>query len=373
MSFPLWSGAGMRAVTRPWLITGGAGYIGAHVVRELTGRGIPVVVYDDLSTGLRCRVTEVPLVQGSVLDEPLLTATLRTHRVAGVMHLAARKQVSESMTTPLRYYRDNIDGLRAVLSSMQQAGVEEIVYTSSAAVYGEHTGRVTEGSACLPANPYGVSKLVGEWMLRDQAWACGLRYVVLRYFNVAGASDPVLADRNRTNLVPLALLAVAAGERPTVFGTDYDTPDGTCVRDYVHVADVASAHVAAIDLLGTECAETFNVGVGRGHSVREVLAAVGDVTGLRVDPLPVARRPGDPSWVVADVGRIRHRLGWAAAHDLHSMVASAWQALRNNDSGPVAPASPMAGNTIAVPLDAGDGIHTEPTHVEGDGHVTPRT
>ncbi|MGH3620483.1 MAG: NAD-dependent epimerase/dehydratase family protein, partial [Sciscionella sp.] len=157
----------MSAATRPWLITGGAGYIGAHVVRELTRRGVPVVVYDDLSTGLRSRVADVPVVVGSVLDEPLLTATLREHGVAGVMHLAAHKQVSESMTAPLRYYRDNIDGLRAVLSAMQQAGVDRIVYTSSAAVYGENAGRVTERSDCLPANPYGVTKLVGEWMLRD--------------------------------------------------------------------------------------------------------------------------------------------------------------------------------------------------------------
>lgn len=327
----------MDPTGQPWLVTGGAGYVGAHVVRALTERGVPAVVFDDLSTGCADRVADSPLVRGTLLDEALLVSTLRDHDVAGVMHLAARKQVPESMTAPLYYYRENVEGLRSLLSAMQRTGVDRMIYSSSAAVYGSgHHGTVTESSACQPANPYGTTKLVGEWMLRDQAWACGLRYVALRYFNVAGAGEPRLADRTCTNLVPLVLRAVATGARPKVFGADYDTPDGTCVRDFVHVADVASAHVAATELLHGACAELFNVGVGHGHSVRDVLATVAAVTGLPVHPQIVGRRAGDPAQVVADVTRIRERLGWRATHDLTSAVSSAWQAFQSGGSPRVA-------------------------------------
>jgi UDP-glucose 4-epimerase len=311
-----------------WLVTGGAGYIGAHTVRALRARGDAVVVLDDLSSGLTGRVDpDVPLVRASVLDEEAVAAAITGHRVDGVMHFAARKSVPESVARPLHYWRENVDGLRAVLGACARTGVERVVYSSSAAVYGATTGAaVAEDAPCVPVNPYGTTKLVGEWMLADVHRATGLRYVALRYFNVAGARDARLADRGQANLVPIALDAVARGEGPTVFGADYDTPDGSCVRDFVHVDDLADAHVAASALLDAPAAETFNVGVGRGYSVLEVVAAIARVAGRPVEPLIAERRPGDPAAVVADVTRIRERLGWTARHDLDDIVASAWDA-----------------------------------------------
>lgn len=312
-----------------WLVTGGAGYIGGHTVRALRARGDAVVVLDDLSTGLDERLDDdVPLVRASVLDTDVIAATLAEHRLDGVMHFAARKSVPESVERPLHYWHENVEGLRSVLDACARAGVERFVYSSSAAVYGATTGAaVTEDSPTVPVNPYGTTKLAGEWLLADVHRATGLRYVALRYFNVAGARDPRLADRGQANLVPIALEAVARGEAPTVFGTDYDTPDGSCVRDFVHVDDLADAHVAATALLDGPCAETLNVGVGRGFSVLEVMATVARVADRPVEPAVVARRPGDPAAVVADVTRIGERLGWRARHDLDDIVASAWEAL----------------------------------------------
>lgn len=311
-----------------WLVTGGAGYIGAHTARALRARGDAVVVLDDLSSGLVERVDDdVPLVRASVLDEDAVAGALAEHRVDGVMHFAARKSVPESVAHPLSYWHENVEGLRAVLAGCARAGVGRVIYSSSAAVYGATSGAaVAEDAPCAPVNAYGSTKLVGEWMLADVHRATGLRYVALRYFNVAGARDARLADRGRENLVPIALEAVARGEAPTVFGADYDTPDGSCVRDFVHVDDLADAHVAATALLDGPCAETLNVGVGRGFSVLEVMAAVARVAGRPVDPVIAARRPGDPAAVVADVTRIRERLGWTARHDLDDIVASAWAA-----------------------------------------------
>jgi UDP-glucose 4-epimerase len=315
-------------VTGRWLVTGGAGYIGAHTVRALRARGDAVVVLDDLSAGLAERVDDdVPLVRASILDEDTVAAALSDHRLDGVLHFAARKSVPESVARPLHYWRENVEGLRAVLSACARAGVERIVHSSSAAVYGATSGAaVTEDAPCEPVNPYGTTKLVGEWLLADVHRATGLRYVALRYFNVAGAHDARLADRGRENLVPIALDAVARGDAPTVFGADYDTPDGSCVRDFVHVDDLADAHVAATTLLDEPCAETLNVGVGRGYSVLEVMATVARVAERPVEPVIAGRRPGDPAAVVADVTRIRERLGWTARHDLDDIVASAWAA-----------------------------------------------
>jgi UDP-glucose 4-epimerase len=311
-----------------WLVTGGAGYIGAHTVRALRARGDEVVVLDDLSAGLAARVDEdVPLVRASVLDEDAVAGALTEHRLDGVMHFAARKSVPESVAHPLYYWRENVEGLRSVLAAAARAGVERLVYSSSAAVYGATTGAaVTEDARCVPVNPYGTTKLAGEWLLADVHRATGLRYVALRYFNVAGAHDARLADRGRENLVPIVLDAVVRGDAPTVFGTDYDTPDGSCVRDFVHVDDLADAHVAATALLDGPCAETLNVGVGRGYSVLEVMATVARVAGRPAEPVVAARRPGDPAAVVADVTRIADRLGWRARHDLDDIVASAWAA-----------------------------------------------
>ena len=310
-----------------WLVTGGAGYIGAHTVRALLDHGDRVVVLDDLSSGIAERVEGTTLVRASVLDEAAVAATLASHGVDGVMHLAAKKSVSESVGAPLYYWRENVEGLRSLLAAMATAGVGRLVYTSSAAVYGSTPAEaVTEETPCVPVNPYGTTKLVGEWMIAEQARATGLAAVALRYFNVAGTASPVLADRGAANLVPLAMDAITEGRRPLVFGGDYDTPDGSGVRDYVHVADVAAAHVAAVEALEPSRLRVYNVGVGRGYSVLEVLRALAEVSGADVDPEIVDRRPGDPAAVVADVARITDELGWTARHDLTGIVASAWQA-----------------------------------------------
>jgi len=313
-------------VVSTWLVTGGAGYIGSHAVRALRSRGERVVVLDDLSDGLVERVGDTELVRASVLDEAAVTRALREHRVDGVMHLAAKKSAPESVSRPLYYWHENVEGLRSLLAAMDTAGVGRLVYTSSAAVYGAPVVEtVGEDTPCAPLNPYGSTKLAGEWLVAEQARATGLRAAALRYFNVAGTAEPRLADRGRANLVPIAMDAVAAGRRPLVTGADYDTPDGSGVRDYVHVEDVADAHAAVAGSLEPGLA-VYNVGVGRGHSVLEVLAEIGRASGLPVDPEPVDRRPGDAASVVADVSRIHTALGWSARHDLRSIIASAWDA-----------------------------------------------
>ena len=310
-----------------WLVSGGAGYIGAHVVRSLAAVGATAVVLDDLSTGVRERV-DVPFVHGDIGDIELVVRTLREYQVTGVVHLAADKQVEESIRLPLRYYQRNVLTLMQLLTAMRIAGVDRLVFSSSAAVYGMvDSDRVHEDDPAVPINPYGQTKLIGEWLIRDQARAAGLRDAALRYFNVVGAGSPELGDRGRTNLVPMIFSALARDEQPRIFGSDYPTPDGTCVRDYIHVADLADAHVAAIAALDAPDAElVVNVGCGRGYSVREVIDVVAEVTGRSIEPVPAGRRPGDPASVVADVSRIAQVLGWQARYDLTDMVRSAWQA-----------------------------------------------
>ena len=309
-----------------WLVTGGAGYIGAHVVAALTATGAPVIVLDDLSTGARERLsTDVPLVVGSIRDRALVRRTLTEHNVTGVMHLAARKQVAKSIADPLPYYNNNVDGLVSVLEACRAAGVRRFVYTSSAAAYGApDVDRVTEQTPCAPVSPYGQTKLVGEWLIRACAnW--GLTATSLRFFNVAGAATPELVDRGATNLVPLIFQALNAGRRPAIFGTDLPTTDGTCVRDYIHVADAADAHLAAAAALESGApGGTYNIGRGRGVSVRDVLAAVREVTGLDTTPDELPRRPGDPARVVASTDLARTELGFTPTRDLHTIVASAW-------------------------------------------------
>ena len=310
-----------------WLVTGGAGYIGAHVVRALVQDGASVVVLDDLSTGDASRVDPAAaFVEGSVLDRGLVRKALREHGVTGVVHIAAKKQVGESMADPLLYYRENVEGMVALLDSCQAKGVDEVVFSSSAATYGlpdvELVGEDTPG---VPLSPYGESKLVGEWVLRHCERAYGMRAMSLRYFNVAGAVSPELGDTGVFNLIPMVFERLQAAERPRVFGGDYPTPDGTCIRDYVHVADIADAHLAAARALedGAHGA-TYNIGRGEGSSVLDVLRVVGEVTGLDTTPDVVDRRPGDPARVVAKVDRIREGLGFTAQHGLRSMVESAW-------------------------------------------------
>lgn len=254
-----------------WLITGGAGYIGAHVVRAMTEAGEQVVVYDDLSTGVAERVPAgVPLVRGSVLDRELLDRTIAEHGITGVVHLAGKKQVGESVELPLHYYHENIEGLRVLLAAVAAAGVGSFVFSSSASVYGmPDIDLVTEDTPCAPMSPYGETKLAGEWLVRAVGRAHGLSTASLRYFNVAGAAAPELADTGVFNVVPMVFEKLTEGAAPRIFGDDYPTPDGTCVRDYIHVADLADAHVAtARKLAAAEAGTDLTLNIGRGEGFR---------------------------------------------------------------------------------------------------------
>jgi len=314
-----------------WLVTGGAGYIGAHVVRAMVADGQSVVALDDLSTGHAARVDQgATLEHGSILDRGLVRRVMREHEVTGVVHIAAKKQVGESVADPLLYYRENLEGLVALLDGCRAKGVDRFVFSSSAATYGlPDVDLVSEDTPGSPLSPYGETKLVGEWLLRDCERAYGMRVMSLRYFNVAGAATAALGDSGITNLVPMVFDRIEAGERPRVFGDDYPTPDGTCVRDYVHVADIADAHLAAARALDAgEPGATYNVGRGAGSSVLDVLRVVAEVTGRDTTPDVVSRRPGDPARIVAQVDLIRAELGFCAGRDLVTMVDSAWTAWR---------------------------------------------
>ncbi|MEU0210205.1 UDP-glucose 4-epimerase GalE [Streptomyces canus] len=312
-----------------WLITGGAGYIGAHVVRAMTEAGEQAVVYDDLSTGVAERVpADVPLVAGSTLDAERIAHTLADHEVTGVVHLAAKKQVGESVDLPLHYYRENVEGLRVLLEAVTAAGVPSFVFSSSAAVYGmPDVPLVTEETPCAPMSPYGETKLAGEWLVRATGRATGLSTACLRYFNVAGAASPELADTGVLNIVPMVFEKLTADAAPRIFGDDYDTPDGTCVRDYIHVADLAEAHVAAARTLQSSPgrALTVNIGRGEGVSVREMIDHINALTGYDRPPTVTPRRPGDPARVVASADLAATELGWKAKHDVQDMIASAWE------------------------------------------------
>jgi UDP-glucose 4-epimerase len=310
-----------------WLVTGGAGYIGAHVVAALRGAGIDAVVVDDLSTGVAARLPHgVPLVRADVRDTRATRDAFVRHRPTGVIHLAARKDVAESCAHPLCYYRDNLNGMRSVLTAAVEAGTGAVLFSSSAAVYGTPDAcPVSEADPTSPENAYGRTKLVGEWMLRDAAAAAGFGWAALRYFNVAGAAAPQLLDAGGTNLVPRLLRAAALGVPATVFGTDYPTPDGSAVRDYIHVADIAEAHVRAALALdgGAVRGEVFNVGRGEGASVLQMIDAVGRALGRDLPYDAAPRRIGDPAAVVASPARINTRLGWRARFDLNEIVRSA--------------------------------------------------
>jgi UDP-glucose 4-epimerase len=322
------------------LLTGGAGYIGAHVAETMIRAGHRVVVVDDLSSGCPDRVPAgAELVTCSVLDTEAVSEVMSRCRIGGVIHLAAKKAVSESVSRPLHYYDQNVRGTASVLEAMMSAGVHRLVLSSSAAVYGvPPAGPVTESTPTAPINPYGVTKLVCEWLVRDAAPALDLSWISLRYFNVAGAGRPGLGDPGVANLLQLVLQALTSGARPQVFGNDHPTPDGTCIRDFIHVADLAGAHLAAVDRLervdttaspaqGAErFARVYNVGRGSGASVLDMLRTVQHVTGIRRPFDVVPARPVDPPSVVADPSRITAELGWSAEHDLEAMVRSAWDA-----------------------------------------------
>jgi UDP-glucose 4-epimerase len=315
-----------------WLVTGGAGYIGSHVVRALLADGQRVCVVDDLSSGIADRVpANVQLEVFNVLDTSSLAHVLADLHVDGVIHLAARKAAGESVEQPLFYHRENSAGMLSLLEAMDAAGVHKLVYSSSAAVYGEpvDTDPLRETSPTAPTNPYGTSKLIGEMMIRDAAGPMALSWAALRYFNVAGAGAPELSDTSANNLIPLLLRAWKAQRPAKIFGADYPTPDGTCIRDYIHVVDLAEAHVAACRLLteaaakGDRVGVALNIGTGTGSSVREVIDSMSKSLGATLPAEESQRRQGDPSIVQADPGQALQLLGWKSRHTLDDMTASA--------------------------------------------------
>ncbi|MFD4571184.1 UDP-glucose 4-epimerase GalE [Streptomyces sp. NPDC058417] len=316
-----------------WLITGGAGFIGSHVVRAMADAGERVVVLDDLSTGRPERLPAgVPLERGTVLDRDTVARVLHEHDVTGIVHVAGKKRVAESVERPLYYYHENVEGLRVLLDAAVEAGVRRFLFSSSAAVYGmPDVDLVTEATPCAPINPYGETKLAGEWLVSAAGARHGMATASLRYFNVAGAATPELGDDGVFNLVPMVFERLEADEAPWIFGDDYPTPDGTCVRDYIHVEDIASAHVAAAHRLAADptAALVLNIGRGEGVSVAEMVGLIQEVTGRGdVRPKVGERRPGDPARVVAAADLIRAELGWSADRGVREMVESAWAGWR---------------------------------------------
>ncbi|SDH17126.1 UDP-glucose 4-epimerase GalE [Microbacterium sp. 77mftsu3.1] len=321
-----------------WLVTGGAGYIGAHIVRALAEAGLDPVVLDDLSSGDASFVPEgVPFVQGTILDRELVANTLREHGAEGVIHVAGFKYAGVSVQRPLHTYEQNVEGTRVVLAAMADAGVSNIVFSSSAAVYGTpDVALVTEDLPKRPASPYGESKLIGEWLLAAQGVATAasdspLRHTALRYFNVVGSGDPSVYDMSPHNLFPIVFEMLIEGKTPRINGDDYDTPDGTNVRDYVHVSDIAAAHVVAAQRLsaGEPVEPAYNLGSQNGLSVREIMDAVARVTGIDFTPEIAPRRAGDPDRIVATGELAARDLDWQMRYTLDEMVQSGWEARRN--------------------------------------------
>jgi UDP-glucose 4-epimerase/UDP-arabinose 4-epimerase len=337
--------------TRPAvLVTGGGGYIGAHTAKALYEHGFFPIVYDSLSSGFRDAVHWGTFVQGDVRDRAALAEVLAAHEAKAVVHFAGLIEVGRSVTHPDLFWEHNVAGTAALLSAMREQGVTRLVFSSSAAVYGQG-GRgplenIAEAAPKAPASPYGDTKLAAEWMIEAQCRAYGLTAVALRYFNAAGADPSGLigeAHEPETHLIPLAIAAALGEGKPlTVFGQDFDTPDGTCLRDYIHVTDLAAAHVAALKVdLAAGAYEAVNVGTGRGHSVMEVIEAVGCGAGQAVPHHFGARRAGDPSSLVADPARARALLGWTPQHSsLDEIVADAlrWARHPRYGSGALGPA-----------------------------------
>lgn len=310
------------------LVTGGAGYIGSHVVHAAQAAGHECVVVDNLATGIRERISaeivEIDIASPEAATN--LSDLMTGQKFDSVIHLAARKQVGESVEIPERYYLDNIGGMANLLLAMRETGHDSLVFSSSAATYGMPDAKqVREDDPATPINPYGQTKLIGEWMVKNAAnW--GLRGVNLRYFNVAGTGKEGLGDTAALNLIPIAIGQLRRGETPKVFGDDYPTPDGSCIRDYVHVADLAEAHVAAVDYLerSDRPYDTFNVGTGQGASVFEVFDALRAASGQDFAASVAPRRAGDPPRLVANVDRIAETLGFKTSHSLADIVDSAW-------------------------------------------------
>lgn len=317
-----------------WLVTGGAGFIGAHVVHALQRRGHDVVILDDFSAGLHAFVPAgVEVVDGTLLDGGAVSRALTTTSLDGVIHIAGYKFAGESVGLPIHTYQQNVVGMMNLLEKMVGHDIRTILFSSSAAVYGEVSVPVIrEDQPTAPANPYGESKLIGEWLLRDMGIAEGFTHSSLRYFNVVGSREPGIFDTSPHSLFSLVFRALSSGVRPKIFGDDYDTVDGTCVRDYIPVGELADVHVVAAEKLasGVALEPAYNIGTGTGHSVAEVMRMMAEVTGIDLQPEIIARRPGDPATVVASGDLARRDLEWDPNPDLREMVTSAWRAFQES-------------------------------------------
>jgi UDP-glucose 4-epimerase len=320
-----------------WLITGGAGYIGSHVVREALNSGRELIVLDDLSSGIEARLpSAIDVARVTLTDAGGVESVFAKHEIKGVIHLAAKKRVGESVERPDYYWQENVGGFQNLVNVMKQNDVKNLVFSSSASVYGapamEPGQTISEFENCSPINPYGLTKLEGEIISEALSVSDDFRVAAMRYFNVAGAGQPELGDRFAFNLIPIVFEAIDAERSPKVFGDDYNTADGSCIRDYVHVQDLAEAHVAAMHFVESMRPgfEAINIGTGVGASVFEVISAIRDVTGIKLDPEIVERRVGDPAALVADVYKAREILGWKSKCDLSQIVESAWNAWEYN-------------------------------------------
>jgi UDP-glucose 4-epimerase len=321
------------------LITGGAGYIGSHVCKELLRLGHQPIVYDNLQTGHREATRHGQLIQGDLGDTKKLRETFESLSINSIMHFAADCQVGESIENPLKYFNNNIKNSLQLVETMMEFNVTKFIFSSSAAVYGEPRQiPIPEEHPCLPVNPYGETKWIFERVLQKLHESKKLNYISLRYFNAAGADpDGELGEDHspETHLIPISILAAINGKTIPIFGTDYDTPDGTCIRDYIHVTDLANAHILALERLESGAASgTYNLGNGNGYSVKEVIETVGEVTGMKVKAIETPRRPGDPARLVASSEKIKKELGWRPQYpELSTIVNTAWQWHRKHPKG----------------------------------------
>jgi UDP-glucose 4-epimerase len=321
------------------LVTGGAGYIGSHVVKELLRQGQRPIVFDNLQTGHRKAIKNALFVEGELSDQQKLKETFQSFQIDAVMHFAADSLVGESVQNPLKYFNNNVRNSLKLIEIIEEFGVNKIVFSSSASVYGEPKEiPISEEHPCSPTNPYGETKWIFERVLQAFHVAGKLTFVSLRYFNAAGA-DPegeLGEDHTKeTHLIPLVIKAALFGTSVSVYGTDYDTPDGTCIRDYIHVSDLADAHILALSKLEQERESgIYNLGNGNGYSVREVIETVKIISGEKVSTIDSLRRPGDPARLVASSEKIREELGWTPRYpDLETIVRTAWDWHRTHPNG----------------------------------------
>jgi len=310
------------------LVTGGAGYIGAHVAAELLKSGYSIRIYDDFSNGLHRRVDGKfrDIVDGDMLDRVKLLAAL--DGIDAVIHLAAKKAVEESVKDPLKYYENNVGGTLNLLGAMAAKGVKQLVYSSSAAVYSPNDKEaVLEDDPTAPLSPYGASKLLAEQLISSVGSAEQISNISLRYFNVVGSNIAEFGDNSKDNLVPKVFLALKNGKRPQIYGSDYPTPDGTCIRDYIHVQDLALAHLAALKKVESGyISQVYNVGSGKGYSVKEMMDQISKSLGRDINPEVSQARAGDSPKLIASIDKIKEQLGWSPKASLEEMIDSAWQA-----------------------------------------------